>query len=463
VSGRTIVAIFPRGEAIRNFAYTGALETLQSHGRCAVLSVKPNEEIWRILEGQCWALSPLNEFPERYPVRLLRDLLDMAHGRWLWSEAAQERWRLRDHEAVTLEQKLKRATMKLATAPFGNRVGLNVLSRTERIASRWFSTTSHYLDLFRKWQPGLVFNGSHVHSRNAIQAVEAAQWLGIPTAAFIFSWDNLTSQGRVLPPYDYYLVWNDALKRQLLDIYPFIAPDRVFVTGTPQFDPHFQPANYWSREDFCARVGADPHRPIVMYATGMPNHMPGEHLIVEQLADVLREMTAFGPPQLLVRVYAKDRSGRFEPLRKARPDILFPHVAWEANWLTPLPEDLPHWTNLVRHSDLGVNVASTVSLELCMFDRPVINIGYNPPGIPASQLEYARYYDFDHYSPVVASGAVRVAKNPVELRRFIEDALADPKAQSENRRALISRMFGDTLDGQSSARTASVLLDLAGR
>ncbi len=159
-------------------------------------------------------------------------------------------------------------------------------------------------------------------------------------------------------------------------------------------------------------LSTDPARPIVLYATGMPNHMPGEDQLVEGIADLLGEMKSSGPPQLLVRVYAKDRSGRFEPLKRRRPDILFPAVPWEVNWLTPLPADLPFWTNTLRHSALGINVASTVSLELCMFDKPVINVGYNPPSVPEGELSYARYYRFDHYAPVVASGAVRLAKSP---------------------------------------------------
>jgi len=463
VNGSPIVAIFPRGEAIRNFAYADALETLQPECGCAILSVRPNDDVWQLLACQCLALQPLTEFNERYPVRILRELLDMAHGRWLWSEAAQERWRLRDSEAVAISQKINRWGKKLVAAPFSNRAGLSLLSRAERVTSRLLNPTRHYLDLFHDWRPALVFNASHVHSRNAIQAVQAAQWMGIPTATFIFSWDNLTSQGRVLPAYDYYLVWNDALRQQLLDIYRFIRSEQVFVTGTPQFDAHFQSTHYWSREEFCRRVGADPKRPIVMYATGMPNHMPGEDQIVESIADMLQGITQYGPPQLMVRVYAKDRSGRFDPLRKRRPDVLFPEVPWEANWLTPLPEDVPLWTNMLRHSELGINVASTVSLELCMFDKPVINVGYNPPSVPANQMEYVRYYSFDHYAPVVASGAVRVAKDPAEMRLLLVSALATPSSHATNRRTLLRQMFGETLDGRSGARAVNVLLELARR
>ncbi len=458
-----IVCIFPRGEAIRNFAYAGALEVLQSQCGCKILSVKPNEEIWQHLANRSSGLQVLEEFRERYPVRILREVLDMAHGRWLWSEAAQERWRLRDSEAVTVGDKVKRWGKKVAVAPLSNQGGLNLLSRTERTASRVLSPTNHYLHLFREWQPSLVFNASHVHSRNAIQAVQSAQWLGIPTATFIFSWDNLTSQGRVLPSYDYYLVWNEALKQQLLDIYQFVRPEQVFVTGTPQFDSHFQSENYWSREEFCRRVGADPARPIVLYATGMPNHMPGEDEIVEGIADVLQEMKEFGSPQLMVRVYAKDRSGRFEPLKQRRPDILFPKVPWEVNWLTPLPEDLPMWTNTLRHCALGINVASTVSLELCMFDKPVINVAYNPPNVPEGELSYARYYRFDHYAPVVASGAVKLAGSLTEMRSLVQEGLTHPEIGRAERSGLLKSFFAETLDGHSGERAAKVLLRLVRR
>lgn len=456
-----VACILPRGEAIRNFGYSGALQFLEEHGGCAAISVRPNDEIWRQIEGVCSSVHPLEEFRDRYPTRMLRDLLDIAHGRWLWSEAAKERWRLRDMEATTAPEKLKRWAKKAAMIPFATLPGLQTLSALERLASRCLRPTDHYLRLFEELKPSLVFNGSHVHSPNSIQPVQAAQWLGIPTATFIFSWDNLTSQGRVIPSYDYYLVWNNALRDQLLEIYPGVRPDQVRVTGTPQFDSHFLDEFKLSREAYFARVGADPRRPLVFYATGMDNHMPGEDLIVEQIADLLASLGGEHPPQLMVRIYAKDRSGRFEPLRRRRPDILFPKPEWETNWLTPKREDAFLLSNTLRHCAFGLNVASTVSLELCMFDKPVINIGYNPPNVPESVLQYSRYYLFDHYKPVIGSGAVQLARNPEELRTLVVDALANPSRHSSQRRALLASMFGPTLDGRSGRRAAEVLVQLA--
>jgi hypothetical protein len=385
----------------------------------------------------------------------------MAHGRWLWSEAAKERWRLRDFEATTPSLKLKRIAKKLACYPFANRIGLAVLAEAGRLSSRLLRSSEEYVDLFKNLRPALVFNGSHVHSLAAVPAVEAAQWLGIPTATFIFSWDNLTSQGRIALPYDYYLVWNQAVRDQLLDIYGSIRPEQVFVTGTPQFDFHFRPEFYWSREDFCAQVGADPSRPIVLYSTGIAHHMEGEQHIVEGIADMLRELSGLGSPQLLVRVYPKDKTDRFEELKRRRADILFPRVPWERTWHSPLMEDAYVLTNTLRHAALGINVASTISLELCMFDKPVINVGYNPPGLDANRFEYKRFYEFDHYRPVVESGAVTVVNSDMEMRDAIVKALKDPGAASVNRSRFIKSTFGGLLDGRSSVRIAKVLLQLA--
>src|SRR5262249_11306894 len=282
---------------------------------------------------------------------------------------------------------------------------------------------------------------------SALPAVKAARWLGIPTAAFIFSWDNLTSQGRIIPSYDFYIVWSDAIREQLLRIYPYVRREQVVVTGTPQFDFHFRPEFQWSREEFCRAVCADPARPIVLYSTGMPNHMPGEEVIVERIAGILGELRTPEAPQLLVRVYPKDRTSRFDDLRRRRGDILFQDVPWEPNWLTPHISDCYLLTNTLRHVAVGINVASTVSLELCMFDKPVINVGYNPPGVDISPIDYRRYYQFDHYRPVVESGAVEVAVSEDDLRDKLRNALSEPERRSEHRSRLLRGMFGSTLDG----------------
>jgi hypothetical protein len=453
-----VLAILPRGETMRNFVYSGTLDRVSELARLTLLSVIPNEELREDLESHYGPVHPLEPIPERRIVTHLRELLEVAHARWLWSEAAQSRWRIRDVEATTWRKRAKRVGKKLAAIPLANRPGLRVLSAVERSASRLLRTNQRLTALLAKARPSLVFNASHVHSDIALQAVQAAQWLGIPTATFIFSWDNLTSQGRVIPRYDYYIVWNDSLRRQLLEMYDYITPSQVVVTGTPQFDYHFRPEFHWSREQFCRWAGADPARPIVLYSTGMANPMFGEPRIVEGIADIVARVGGEHPPQLLVRLYPKDQTGRFDDLKRRRPDILFPAVPWEQSWLTPKYEDLFVLTNTLRHAAVGINAASTISLELCMLGKPVINVGYNPPGMNIWPWDYGRFYRFEHYRPVAESGAVAIAWDEAEVAALLREALADPTKRQAEQRALIGRMFGDTLDGRSAYRVADCLV-----
>src|ERR1700736_6360402 len=78
-----VVAILPRGEVIRNFVYTGALDEAASHVDLSVLSVVPNDELLEMLRQRYSSVLPLQETTEKWIVGAQRELLDMAHGRWL--------------------------------------------------------------------------------------------------------------------------------------------------------------------------------------------------------------------------------------------------------------------------------------------------------------------------------------------------------------------------------------------
>jgi hypothetical protein len=91
----------------------------------------------------------------------------------------------------------------------------------------------------------------------------------------------------------------------------------------------------------------------------------------------------------------------------------------------------------------------------------VINIGFNPPSVGKEILSYADYYEFDHYKPVVESGAIQVAWNQDEMRSLINESLKNPEKYKVERATLIDEMFGSMLDGKSGERVAEVLLNLA--
>ncbi len=458
-----IVLIVPRGEAVRNFLFSDTLAALSKDARVTLLSVIDDERFNARFRPYVQQITLLKQYREHRLVTTLRHMLHEAHFRWLWSKVAQNVWEIRAEKAKTFCQKVKWAFFRSWARVLGNRPTLEMLTELERYLTWRLRPNDDFITLFEELQPNLVFNCSHIHGQAGELPVKIAHRMGIPTAGFIFSWDNLTSRSRIFVPYDTYFVWHDGMKRQLLGIYPKIDPQRVFVTGTPQFDFHFKEEYRLSREDLCGRLQIDPQRPFIFYTTGISKHFPEEHRHVEFVANYLQEMDFDPQPQLVVRTYVKGTSPEMNALaEKGLPDVVFPDVAWDDIWFMPMYEDLSVYSSCLHHAAMGINAASTVSLELMMLDKPVMNIGFDPLGSSISHAQrWERHIHFDHFRPVADSGGVTVAYSEEEMRQAISCGLTQPGKDSAARQKFTNNTFGQTLDGYAGKRFAEKLLGLA--
>ncbi|MGB9589120.1 MAG: hypothetical protein ACPL7O_13150, partial [Armatimonadota bacterium] len=336
---RRILILLPRGEAIRNIVYRGVARRLRESVSVIIGSVNPSKTIWDLMAQDCNGLFEIPELQEPYGVRVLRELLNAGHAEYVSSEAMRHRMDRRRAESSHGWKRMKlRAKLSLGRA-FSTEERLRLLESMEELWSEHTAAAREATRVLDAWKPDLVFNASHVHGIKVRPVLAAARKLGIPIVGFLFSWDNLTTQGRIVPRYDAYLLWSDAMAEQLLRLYSDIDPKSVFVTGSPQFDCHYSRRLAWTRHEFCRKLGLDERRPVVLYTTGMPNHMPHEEDIVTMLAGILRSYPVSRRPQLVVRVYAKDRSGRFDEVFRRNPDVFKAPVMWESKFFTPLPED----------------------------------------------------------------------------------------------------------------------------
>lgn len=458
-----IALVVPRGEAVRNFLYTEFAALLRESADLYLLTVIRDERFDRLFARHFETIVTLEPQAESRWVLSLRDLVKDAHFRWLWSEVARNSWETADVRARARGRTMRRALRKLLVLLLANRPALAAATAVERQLSWSARPDDSLVRLWRDIRPDVVFNCSHIHGPLGELPVRVAHRLGIPTIGFVFSWDNLTSRRRILVPYDEFVVWTPGMRDQLLDQYRTIDPETVHVTGTPQFDFHFDRRYRLDREQLAARVGFDPQRPFILYTTGIERHFRDEHRTVEYLIARLAEGTIAPRPQLVVRRYVKGTSAELQALAENPPrDVYFPRVDWEERWFTPLPEDLPVYTSLLDQAAVGVNAASTVTLELMIHDTPVVNLGFDPPGSSLAHHDrWARHLEFDHFRPVVDSGATAVARSPMEMVDHIAAALARPGAESERRRQFLESMFGGRLDGRSAARIAAIVVERA--
>jgi hypothetical protein len=435
----TIIIVISRGEVIRNFVYSGIAQELRNNYSVIFASVIPNEKLREYLVANCDSLYELNELKLSYCQRLLHEIIDLAHNRYLWSEAARVRWNMRDLEANKLFQKVNRSIKKVVATLLSHNETLSILEKFDYWLSSKNRQVKEYQKIITHTRPQLVFNGSHSHSKIAYNFLQASRLEGIKTAAFLFSWDNLTSQGRVFPPHDFYFSWNSAIKNDFHKIYPDYCDSSVMVTGTTQFIGHFNKDLELGLGEMKSILGLKPNEKYFLYSSGMSNHMPYEPYVVSRIADIIQKL---GPEyRLVVRTYAKDRQDVFDQLKFERPDIIIPEVNWEKKFQTPLLDDQLFFKALLKNCVAGVNVASTITLELCMFDKPAINVGYNPPGKDISPYDYVRFYNFDHYRPIVESGAIRVAKDELQMAEYLKEAIDNPSILHEYRVRLINKFF----------------------
>jgi hypothetical protein len=109
------------------------------------------------------------------------------------------------------------------------------------------------------------------------------------------------------------------------------------------------------------------------------------------------------------------------------------------------------------HADVVVNVASTISIEACIFDTPIVNINFDGPGDTPFVKSARRYYSFTHYVNITSRRAVRVAKSAEQLVADVAAYLADPSLDAAGRKQVVIDQCQLT-DGRSAERVVNLVL-----
>ena len=314
----------------------------------------------------------------------------------------------------------------------------------------------------RELAPDLVYSTACILASEYPYSL-AAKDLGVRTVASIPSFDNLTSRG-VLPRFDDYLVWNERMRDQLLRFYPAVEAAKVRVTGTPQFDFHVRPEYRWERPRTLAALGLPSDARYLLYSASHQQLTPDEPALVAELARRARAHPALGGHMLVVRLHPLEDWSRWNAVRGAAPHVVL-SPAWDeppdaSGWTLASPDGQARLVSSIAHADACVNIASTMSLDAAILDRPVVGIDFRgEPDAPRDVL-YGEY-EAEHYRPLVQSGGIRVARSWSELLDLLETAVGDP-ARDRAARAGMARSECGTVDGHAADRVADALLELLG-
>ena len=122
------------------------------------------------------------------------------------------------------------------------------------------------------------------------------------------------------------------------------------------------------------------------------------------------------------------------------------------------PENQQHLADTMRHSDVVVNVASTIAIEAAIFDTPVVNVSFDGETPSEFVRSARRYYRFTHYVNITRHDAARVAEHAGAAGRARRPLPAGPIARSRRPPAGRARAVS-VLDGRSAERVAGFVVE----
>jgi CDP-glycerol glycerophosphotransferase (TagB/SpsB family) len=287
----------------------------------------------------------------------------------------------------------------------------------------------------------------------------------VPILAIDLSWDHFTTQTAPLRRVDALAVWNETMKRQAVEIHGY-RPEQVCIAGVPQFDNYARPSSFLTREAFMKRIGADPAKKLIALTTIPPVLYTYHDVVIDELVAAMRNGALGAPAQLLVRVHPRDDITRYDRFA-GEPDVIVEKpfnqtMVAEGSNVDPSRDNRLHLANTLKHSDVIVNVASTIAIEAAILDTPVVNIAFDGHDHRTFIDSSRRFYQYTHYKPLVDIGAVRVATSPADMVAEVAAYLADPARDRAGRERAATELC-HKVDGRAGERVAEFVLNRLAR
>jgi hypothetical protein len=457
-SDRTLAILCPGVWSVRNVVHAGVADRLRAGGSPPrlIIAPAPTGEQWDV--GPDALTSPLLEAPVSRPLRgkpsleaILRASFARRHA--VASYAIFSRWIRREETAW---QRVRNTAAELCAIP-GSRSPLYewqiaFLERFNR-ATRDHTAVRRQLEELR---PALLVSTYCVDGAE-MPYLRSARELGVPVVGWIMSFDNLTSR-TILPRFDYYMVWNERMRAQVLRLYPGLHPDRVHITGTPQFDFHVQPALRWARARTLAALDLPADTRYLLYAANSTWLTPTEPDLLDGLLQRLATVPALQDHHVVVRLHPLDDFSRWEPLRTRSPRLRIVRP-WSAGGRAGNAEDQARLVSTLLHADACLNIVSTMSLDAAVVDTPVVCIAFSAHADTVEDRFARECYRTEHYRPIVESGGVRVAASMDDLVRELVAYAGDRGRDARARADLVASECGP-VDGRSAQRVAACLRSL---
>ncbi|MGI8596729.1 MAG: hypothetical protein ACR2LY_05520 [Thermoleophilaceae bacterium] len=230
-------------------------------------------------------------------------------------------------------------------------------------------------ELIAAHRPDVVMLTPLVTRPDQTDVVKSARALGIPSVLAVASWDHLTTKGLIRAHPDRVLVWNETQAAEARELH-LVPSERIRVTGAHPFDRWFGRAPSVPRDEFCARLGLDPERELVLWAGSAHNIVRAaeEHAFVSRWIAALR---ASPDPRVaglgvLIRPHPTVNAAGW---RELGPPAFDNVALWPSGQRSSTTsETRSDLFDSLHHSAAVVAINTTVMIEAAIVGRPVLTV-----------------------------------------------------------------------------------------
>lgn len=421
--------LLPDGIGLRNFAFTSFVDKGEQYGWDVVF--------WN---NTPFDLSSLNyksvtlsgkPRPQTDLLKRAKIAIELDHFSSKFEDPVYQDYKFKPSNKG-LRNKVKNLLVSVLSKKYSGARGLKKirenLENSER-KGRYYKACKEQL---QKEKPDLVFC-TNQRPLNAIAPLTAAKDLGIPTATFIYSWDNLPKATLIVSP-DIYFVWSDLMKKQLLDYYPHIESDKVLVTGTPQFEAHFNKESILSKDVFFKQNNLDLDREYICFSGDDVTTSPDDPQYLEDLAESLDDLNNKGYDLgIIFRRCPVDFSERYDKVLEKYQHIIVPlapkwiKVGDQWNKVLPTIEDQSFLSNTVYHSRAVVNLGSSMIFDFAIHNKPCLYINYDVDRKNQAGWSTSKIYKFVHFRSMPTGDEVIYLNSKNEIEEKVLKALNEPE------------------------------------
>lgn len=459
---KNIGILIPNGWGIKAFLLNDFLEFLSSNANVFIFSTLSGKENFKnFFKRKNVFFEELKINEHKFFQRLFSDFLIYSQYFRKPTHLNQTYYKL--YPAKGLKNKIiKNIKINLAKY-FGKYISIDFQKFLEKNIFSYNNEIKRLKEIYSKNEISLIFSTLPLIHFFEHPALFAAKELNLKTSCMITSWDNFASKGRLPVKFDHYFCWSDLMKKELMEFYPFIQESQISVTGPPQFDYYFKKEFLLSKDEFFKKIGANLNKKLILWAAASQNQFPTEEQVIESFFKKMKNGAIKKESQLVLRAHPIGGLIRFKKLLENNKEIIPMETNSEdpkflLKWV-PTKEDIIDLVNILYYSDVIINHCSTMTLDACAFDNPVINISYDIEKNSKLEKYLKNCYKYDHYTCVLDFQAVKIANSEDELIEEINEYLEKAETDSEGRKKLLDLQI-KYKDGKNSVRIAEKLLEL---